>query len=180
VASVAAPVHSRALGVDVALVDVAWRDDVGQEQHARVAARLDYVSPGQEDVEDDPEVSRARDERILRVAQEIAEARARHGDFEGARQALRDALDRICDQALCTFVRQTLLPCYEDRSQYTHTSSMRASSLTALRGGRQVTASKAVAELFNVEPTSVEQAMERSFREGGNGRSGRKPDPGKK
>lgn len=163
---VAAPINRRAEGVDLAVVEATWRDARGQTQQLTAPARVDYVRPAEADAADDPEVLRASDERKLRQAQELAEARARRANYTGARQAIRDVIGLLNDAQLAAFARDVLLPCYQDQLQYTMGSGVRASALTLLRGARQVSMDNKVAAAFRDKdhPTLSEHTMEQSFR----------------
>ena len=163
---IAAPVHGRARDVELCQIEATWRDGAGREQKANTVARIDYVPAGEEDKLDAPEVSRLRDERILARAQEAAEEKARGGDFEAARKKISGALRKMRDPALLAFARDSLLPLYANPEEYTGSSSMRGSTLSALKGKRQVSAHATVAAMFDVGPSASEAAMEKSFKDG--------------
>jgi Ca-activated chloride channel family protein len=172
VTPIAAPAHVRAGGVEVGAIEAAWLDERGREQRARVPVRLDYVAAGEADAADDAEVARARDERLLRLAQERAEAHARGGEIGLARQAMLDAIRGVADAALAAFAIEVLLPCYADEEAYAARPGVRASSMMALKRKRMVAADESVGAAFDVGPSDAEAAMERSFRDGGGNGAG--------
>ena len=130
VVPLAVPAHGSASDVVVASVEVRFVDGRGQNMSARAAAHASYVTPAQADASDDPEVLRAVDERRLRDAQELAEARGRRNDYAGARQAILDVVGLLHDTQLADFARSVLLAAYRDAHEYRTQSSLRASSMT--------------------------------------------------
>ena len=162
------PVPAGPVGTQVAVgtVEVSWNDDRGRRQEARTTMRIDYTVAGNETSNDDPEVSRLRDERLLRYAQERAERYAARHDFDRARRVLKNALKDIVDPALATFVREALLPCYADAESIRGSSGLRSSSKAALGRQRQVAPASEVASCFDVGPSVVESRSILSFKSG--------------
>jgi Ca-activated chloride channel family protein len=171
-AALAAPTHERATAVPVATIEARWQDSRGRAQHASVPVLLDYVPAADADATDDADVCRARDERLLRTAQEQAEAAARDGDFARARDIIGAILARLRDQTLIEFARDTLLPCYEER-EYGATSGMRACAMASLKKRRRVASSELVPALADDRVSRVEADMVASFTSGKKPRKGR-------
>ncbi len=161
---VTVPAHALAKSAEVCTVEARWQDARGQENAVDVVARLDFVPPGNESPADDPEVARARDERILREAVESAERAARKHDLAAATAVLHQALAKITDPDLTTFLRATLLPSYEDSSAYAHQTALRAGSLQALKRKRRVAETPDLPDCLMVAATPAESEMEKSFR----------------
>ena len=152
-------------GVEACRVEVSWRDRDERVERLTAVARLDHVAPRAADTRDDPEVARARDERLLREAQERAELCARQRDFKGARHAIEEVLAAIDDPDLRAFASDSLLPSYADPTGYANKSMVRAGSLAVLRGTRVISTERSVAAAYHVVPSAAEAEMESSFRD---------------
>jgi hypothetical protein len=158
------PVAAGPVGVRiVGAVEVSWDDDRGQRQEARTALRIDVVEAGKEATEDDPEVRRLRDERLVREGQQRAEKLAGAQKFRQARAVLVGVLPHIADPALVSFVRESLLPCYAEGASYRSGSGLRSSSLAYLSHMRQVVPAPEVAARFDVGPSAAEEKVAQSF-----------------
>ena len=110
------------------------------------------------------EVARARDERVLRKAQEQAEELSRQGDFAGAHAVLGAAIGRLRDPRLVAFARKEILPLYENVSIYAGQSGKRSSAYSALKRKRQLIQDPDVSAMFEVEASTAEREMEESFK----------------
>ncbi|HLV64560.1 MAG TPA: hypothetical protein VKY73_02060, partial [Polyangiaceae bacterium] len=163
--AIAAPRHPAATNVEVARVHVSFRDATGHEREVTTPVLVDYVPRGEEDASMDPEVLRARDERLLREAQAAAEAHARDGDYAAARQALATAIALMQTPDLVAFARATLLPCYEDQRVYAAATGLRASADMALKKRRLLAADENVPVALAPPASPAEVQMEASFRD---------------
>ena len=170
------PVPARAGGaLEVARVEARWRDVSGVERTEVLNPEVRFVSEADADTTDRPDVSRARDERVLREAQERAEELSRGLDFGGAQAAVLAALRNLRDEKLIAFARENILPAYEDKEMYSSSSKKRMSSYSALKHKRQLLADLAVAQEFGVGASDAEREMEESFKADPAGRKDKKP-----
>lgn len=176
-ARLALPRHGAARGVEVARVEARYRDGSGEERTLSTPVLADYVREGEQDVDLDPDVCRARDEHALSRAQEAAEAHARSGDYAAARAALEAVLPSLASPELLAFVRRELLRSYESQQHYHSASALRASAKAALRKKRMLTSAE-VPHSLEVRPTELERLMEASFHEEGRSPSAPRPTPG--
>src|SRR5439155_6236484 len=125
---------------------VRWRDARGIEHKHEEDVTVTIVPEAEADIAEDPEVVRARDERLLRKAQEQAERLAREGDFDAAVERLARAAARSSTAALARFVMNELLPSYRDMRAYKSRSGTRSSSWSALKRKKQLIPTKEVEE----------------------------------
>jgi uncharacterized protein YegL len=157
--------HAEGQNVEVAHVEVKYRDAAGSEQELRVPVLVDYVKGGSEDRQLDPQVQRARDERLLSQAQTTAEGHAGKGDYVAAQRALSRVVAQLATPELVSFAQEVLLPSYEHRMAYIDASPMRASADKALKKRRMLYAEQVVAtRLAPISASAAEVAMEASFR----------------
>ena len=91
-ARIAVPARGNGVAIEAGEVEVRWRDALGREQREVTPLRVDYVDASEADLAELAEVVRARDERLLRIAQERAEAAAFRGDFPSAARAINEVL----------------------------------------------------------------------------------------
>lgn len=164
--AIALPRHEARAGVEVARICVTFRDASGRPQEASTAVHVEYVLPGSEDTTLDPEVARARDERLLRDAQARAEAHAERGDYAAARAVLVAVVAKLTHADLATFAREQLIPAHESHMEYIAASGMRASADVALKKRRMVAAQACVADALGLKGSAMEDSMEQSFRKG--------------
>jgi hypothetical protein len=114
-----------------------------------------------------PEVARARDERLLQLAQFAAEKLARAGQFDQAFAHLAKAAARLSTPALVKFLNEQLMPAYRNLQSYSSTGRTRGSTASALRRKRVSGATREVEETWEgTLPTEAEEAMTRAFRKG--------------
>jgi uncharacterized protein YegL len=159
------PVARRpASGVELAVVTVRWTGGDGAPAAASVPIRIDVVPREQDLGPEDPEVSRARDEHVLQLAQERAELLARQGDHAGAVADLTRVCGELRHADLIAFVRDHLVACYQDHDAHTRAAPLRSSARAALKKRRQVVASPEVEAAFALGRSAPELAMETSFR----------------
>jgi hypothetical protein len=126
---------------------------------------VEVVPEAKAQIEEDSEVVRARDERLVRAAQEEAERLARMGEFDEACEHLARTASCVSTASLARFVMDELLPAYRDRAEYTSRSGTRSSSLAALKRRKQLIPTEEVEEEFtHTNSTPGELSMERSFR----------------
>ena len=88
--------------------------------------------------DEDPDVARAKDERLLLATQRDADADMRRGDHESAIHRILACAKVLRDPRLVAFARGTLVDCYRDSRSYESRSSVRASSMTSLSALRQL------------------------------------------
>jgi hypothetical protein len=149
----------------VARIGVRWRDARGVEHRQEENVTVAVVPEAQAQIAEDPEVVRARDERLLRAAQEEAEHLARLGEFEEAVDLLARTAALLATPALAKFVINELVPSYRDRAGYVSRSGTRSSTLSALKRRKQLIPTEEVEEEFtHTTSTPGELSMERSFR----------------
>jgi uncharacterized protein YegL len=162
---IAIPRHAAAGNVEVARIEVQYRDAFGRDQSLSAPVLVDYVPPGEEDRELDPRVLLARDERLLNEAQVAAEGHAQRDDYAGAARVLAEAVGRLSSPQLVAFAHEVLLPSYQHQRAYLAAAPVRASTDKALKKRRMLAASQVVAErLGEIAQSSSEDAMEKSFR----------------
>lgn len=171
---VAVPAGSAGTEVELGTVEVSWDDARGRPQEARTALRIRYAQPGQEAMEDEPEVRRLGEERLLRRAQEQAEKYAARQDFKRARRVLKEILGEIRDPGLGRFVVESLLPCYAEADAFTSGSGVRSSSRAALTRNRQVMPASEVAACFDLFANAAEAKVVRTFTSSKPPRTGKK------
>lgn len=160
---VAVPAGREGTEVQVARIEVRWKDARGEERLEVVEPSVTFVRAAEADTTDAPEVARARDERTLRETQEQSEACARRGNFAGAQQLLEDAAALVRDPSLAAFARTQLASAYQS-ALYHDASGLRSSSYAALKHKRQLRPECVVAECFGVDVSDVEQELEASFK----------------
>jgi|GEM_PF-6710404 len=165
-AELALPQHAAAEGIEVARVFVSYRDLNGKEQELSTSVRVDYVAPGKENATLHPEVARARDERLVQIAQAAAEVAAQKGDFNAAHNALAAVVEKLTQPDLAAFVKDELLPAYQSSQDFVAASPLRGAAKQALKKRRLLTAPASLPSSLELMASEGELAMEKKFEEG--------------
>jgi Mg-chelatase subunit ChlD len=153
--------------VAAARVVVTWTDADGKPRREIAEVAVDYVPENAADFNEVPEVARARDERMLQLAQLAAEKLARAGQFDAAFALLAKAAARLSTPALVKFLNEQLMPAYRNLQGYLSTGRTRGSAASALRRKRVSGATREVEETWEgTLPTEAEEAMTKAFRKG--------------
>jgi Mg-chelatase subunit ChlD len=159
--------HRAGTGFPAARVVVTWTDADGKPRREIAEVAVDYVPENAADFNEVPEVARARDERMLQLAQLAAEKLARAGQFDAAFALLAKAAARLSTPALVKFLNEQLMPAYRNLQGYLSTGRTRGSAASALRRKRVSGATREVEETWEgTLPTEAEEAMTKAFRKG--------------